>query len=88
MNDTPADAGNGRPPWGVRIVLDFEATDEAPQGLAFLASYLQTLLSLPSGANLSFATIAEAFPGAKARAAAVERTRPDGDAERREIAAP
>ena len=88
MNDTPAEAGNGRTAWGVRVVLDFEATDEAPQGLAFLASYLQTLLSLPSGANLNFGDVAQAFPGARARAAAIELTRPDGDAERREIAAP
>ncbi|HEV7672612.1 MAG TPA: hypothetical protein VGS22_29180 [Thermoanaerobaculia bacterium] len=87
MNDTPA-AGNGLPPYRVRVVLDFEATDEAPQGLAFLASYLKTLLDLPGGANLSFADVAQAFPGAKARAAAIELNRRDGDAERRELAAP
>ncbi len=87
MNDTPG-AEKGKSAWGVRIVLDFEAGDEGPHGLAFLASYLQTLLSLQGGANLSFETIAEAFPGAHARSAAIEVTRPDGSPERRELAAP
>ena len=87
MNDTPA-VENGKSAYRVRVVLDFEAEGESPQGLAFLSGYLQTLISLPGGTNLSVATIAEAFPGARARAAAVEVTRPAGDAERREIAAP
>lgn len=87
MNDTPA-AGNGLASYRVRLVLDFEAGDEGPHGFGFLASYLKTLLSLPRGANLSFETIAAGFPGARARSAAVEVVRPDGDTERREMTAP
>ena len=86
MNDTPADE-NERSPWHVRVVLDFEATGEAPQGLAFLAGYLKMLLEIP-GANLNFGDVAQAFPGARARAAVIELTRPAGDRERRELAAP
>lgn len=86
MNDTAAAAENSAS-YRVRVVLDFEAEGEGPQGLAFLAGYLKTLLDLP-GANLNFGDVAHAFPGARARAAAVEVVRPDGDAERRELAAP